>query len=78
MPEWTHCARSEVTDSDQDVIHCEWEHTHSVLIYEIPVLFLILERKVNGWGPQRVGEVLSPTTLLYLEHFEHVNVNDCS
>ena len=45
-----------------------------MLIYKIPVLFLILERKVNGWGPQGVGEVLSPTTLLYLADFEHVNV----
>ena len=49
-------------------------HTQNVLIYKIPVLFLILERKVNGWGPQGVGEVLSPTTLLYLADFEHVNV----
>ena len=74
VPEWTRCARSEVTDSDQDVTHCGWEHTHSVLTYKIPMLLLILESKVNGWGPQGVGEVLSPTTLLYLEHFEHVNV----
>ena len=74
MPGWTRCARSEVTDNDRDVTRCGWEHTHSVLTHKIPVLLLILESKENGWGPQGVGEVLSPTTLLYLEHFEHVNV----
>ena len=33
VPEWTHCVQSEVTDSDQDMIPCEWEHTHKMCLY---------------------------------------------
>lgn len=33
VPEWTHCVQSEVTGSDQDMIHCKWEHTHKMCLY---------------------------------------------